>query len=86
KVGNLTMRRMIVTFTRTSGAATIYYDNSNGTCWGTGTDCDSRLSTGAVVPEKTLIFVFVIPFLPPLVKWYNARRRRKVEVAIVGKK
>ncbi|MDO8657225.1 MAG: hypothetical protein Q7K55_00685, partial [Candidatus Levybacteria bacterium] len=68
-VGNVSMRRLRVRFSRVSGSVTITYDGTNGD------GQDSRLTTGTVVPEKTLILGLIIPFLPPVM--YRMMRRRK---------
>ncbi|MDZ4246389.1 MAG: hypothetical protein U1D67_04625, partial [Dehalococcoidia bacterium] len=82
-IGNISMRRLIVEFTRTNGSATIYYDNSTDDSCGTGQDCDSRLGTGGdVVPERVLFLGLIIPFLPPVIRWYNRRRRRVKQTLI----
>jgi len=69
-VGNVTMRRLMVTFTRTLGQTVISYDNSPAGTY------DSRLTTGTIVPEKSIILSLVIPFLPPVI-YYLLKRRRK---------
>ena len=63
--GNISMRRLQVRFTWSSGTVTISYDNSG---------FDSRLATGTIVPENSLILGLVIPVLPPMVGYWRRRR------------
>jgi hypothetical protein len=71
EVGNVTMRRLRVTFTRNSGSVTIEYDFNNGV------DKRSRLTTGDIVPEKNLVLGMIVPFLPPVVRWYRKKKKKK---------
>jgi hypothetical protein len=71
EVGNVTMRRLRVTFTRNSGTVTIWYDDE------LPTDMRSRLTTGDIVPEKNLVLGMIVPFLPPVVRWYRKKKRKK---------
>jgi hypothetical protein len=68
-IGNITHRRLRVTFSRNSGSLTITYDGANPTY-------DSRLAVGTIVPERSIYFGLIIPFLPPVVRWYQRRRKR----------
>jgi len=68
--GNITMRRLQVRFTWSSGTVTISYDN---------TGFDSRLSTGTIVPENALFLGLVIPALPPAVGWMVRKKRKNNE-------
>jgi N-acetylneuraminic acid mutarotase len=71
EVGNVTMRRLRVTFTRNSGSVTIEYDDE------LPTDKRSRLTTGDIVPEKNLVLAMIMPFLPPVVRWYRRRKKKQ---------
>src|SRR3989344_447887 len=63
----VTFRRLRVRFLRNAGNVTIEYDN---------TGVESRLATGDVVPERSIILSLVIPFLPPLIYWWLRRRKQ----------
>jgi hypothetical protein len=64
------MRRLMVTLTRTAGQTVISYDNTN---------YESRLGTGTIVPEKSIILGLIIPMLPPVVYYLTKRRKRRRE-------
>ena len=73
--GIVTMRRLGVKFDRTGGSFDLSYDN---------TGVNSRLGTGDIVPERSILLSLVIPFLPPLIYYWVKRRQRRTEKLLYG--
>src|SRR3989344_7582257 len=75
--GIVTMRRLGVKFDYSSGAGSVdlKYDNTTE---------NSRLGTGDIVPERSILLSLVIPFLPPLIYYWVKRRQRRTEKLLYG--
>jgi cellulose synthase/poly-beta-1,6-N-acetylglucosamine synthase-like glycosyltransferase/transposase len=66
---SLTHKRLIMKFTHNAGSGiTISYNGTAGVA-------DTKLDVGTIVPERSALLGFLIPFLPAIVYGYKKRKR-----------